>query len=89
MHLTRERLVEYLVDQHDIPINELSDETPLFTSHLLDSFAMVDLILLIENEEGIRVSATEVSLENMDTIGRILRYAEAKVSKSALARSIS
>jgi acyl carrier protein len=83
MRLTHETLVNYFVDHHDITADELTNDTTLFTSSLLDSFAMVDLILFIEKEAGIRIAAAEVTLDNVDTIGSILRFVETKLSNAA------
>lgn len=66
------------------PVAELDDETPLFSSGLIDSFALVDLILLIERECRIRVGPTEVTLDNLDSIARILRFAGNRVEAQRL-----
>jgi acyl carrier protein len=80
MPLTRERIVEYLVASHDLDRGELDDEAALFSSHALDSFAMVDLMVFVEKEAGIRIRASEVTLDNLDSIAKILRFAEARAA---------
>lgn len=55
---------------------EATAETPLFSSGTLDSIAMLNLITLIEMEAGIEIRADEVTLDNFDTVSRILRFAE-------------
>jgi acyl carrier protein len=75
--LTRERLVQYFQEQQGIHPSELGDEAALFSSGLLDSFSMVDLIVFVEDAAGIKVRPAEVTLENFDSIGRILAYANA------------
>jgi acyl carrier protein len=73
--LTRERLVQYFQEQQGIHPSELGDEAALFSSGLLDSFSMVDLIVFIEDAAGIKARPVEVTLSNFDSIGRILPYA--------------
>jgi acyl carrier protein len=51
-------------------------ETPLFSSGLLDSVAMLNLIMFIEQQTGIEVRSEDVTLENFDTSSRILFYAQ-------------
>ena len=63
----------------------LADETPLFSSNLLDSFSMVDLIMFIEKESGVRLDPTDVSLDNLDSIDRILRFVDVRRSRGVMA----
>jgi acyl carrier protein len=79
MPLTRELLVDFVNQRAGSPVVDLDDDTALFSSNLIDSFTMVDLITLIERHCGIRVAATDVSLDNLDSIGRILRFVNSRV----------
>jgi acyl carrier protein len=76
--LNRARLVEFLVTQLGLAADELQDDTPLFTGGLLDSFSMVDLIQFLEQESGLQMSETEVNLENLDSVRRILGHAASR-----------
>lgn len=77
MALERQKLVDYLNNNLGVDIEELDDETPLFSSGLLDSFTMVDVIMFIEREGGVKLNPTEVNLDNLDTVGRILHFVNA------------
>ena len=74
MALGPESLRTYLHDRMGLNLADLQDETPLFSSNLLDSFSMVDLIMFIEAEAGIRVQPANVTLDNFDSIARILSF---------------
>lgn len=78
MALTRQSLTRYLVEKQGVDAHALAEEPLLFTSGLLDSFTMVDLILFIEEEGGFKMRAAEVNLDNLDSITRILAYADAR-----------
>lgn len=79
MALTREGLIDYLQLKQGVDPSQIeSDDTELFSSGLLDSFSMVDLILFIETEGRFKMNPTEVNLDNLDTVGRILAFAAAK-----------
>ena len=81
MAVTREQLVEFLEDQGlDIVEDNVADDTQLFSSNLLDSFKMVELIMLVEKACGIRVGPAELTLENFDTIESIMSFANSKGS---------
>ncbi len=56
----------------DAPI---SDDDLLFTSGLLDSVAMMNLITFIEQKTGSDVRPADVTLDNFDTLTRIAAYA--------------
>ena len=86
MSMTRENLLQYLEERMGLDPSVLGNDTPLFTGGLLDSFSMVDVILFIESETESRMKATDVRLDNLDSIGRILAYADA-ISEDAEAGS--
>jgi acyl carrier protein len=72
--MNSESLKTYLGERMGLDKATLADETPLFSSNLLDSFSMVDLIMFIEKESAVRLDPTDVSLDNLDSIERILRF---------------
>lgn len=83
MPLTRERIIEYLATSHELDPSEFEDDAALFSSHALDSFAMVDLIAFVEKEAGIRIRASEVTLDNLDSVAKILRFAQDRAAAAA------
>lgn len=53
----------------------LTDDTPIFSSGMLDSFNMIELVSQFEKLAGKKVRALDVSPENFDTIGRMAALA--------------
>ena len=45
--------------------------TSLFLSGVLDSFALVDFVTLLESECGIKVADAQLRPENFDTIAKV------------------
>lgn len=80
MPIGRDTLVEYMVEHFQVREEDLADGKLLFSSGLLDSFFLVDLVVFIEKEAGIRVGATEVTLDNMDSIERILGFVDKRAT---------
>jgi acyl carrier protein len=74
--LTGDSLIEFLEADLGVDVTDVDAETPLFSSQLVDSFALVNLMMFLERESGIRIAPADVNLDNMDTIGRMLRYVE-------------
>ena len=50
------------------PKLELEPSEPLISSGLLDSFNLVDLALIIEEEYGVRIEDFELNADTFDTI---------------------
>ena len=75
MSLTKDDLIAYLSDALDTD-DDLDTDTALFTSGLLDSVLMQELIMFFEEKTGAMVPAEAVTLENFDTPGAIVAYAE-------------
>jgi D-alanine--poly(phosphoribitol) ligase subunit 2 len=73
MALTQEMLFKFLAGDLDVE-DEVKDDTLLFSTSLIDSFQMMSLIEYIEKNSGIRVPPTDVTLENLDSVSRILAY---------------
>jgi len=61
----------------------LGDDTPLRTSGLLDSMALLRLVGFVEEKFGIEVSAYEAGIENFDRIDDIAAFVLRKRSAKA------
>ncbi|WEK03710.1 MAG: acyl carrier protein [Candidatus Devosia phytovorans] len=71
---TADELRDYL--QTELSIEQaLDDDTELFSTGLLDSVSMMSVIMFIEQRSGGEVRPADVTLDNFDTIGRIVAYA--------------
>lgn len=67
-------LFAFLETDLGVDTDGLTVDTPLFSSQIVDSFALVTLMTFLEREAGIRIAPADVNLDNMDTIGRMLAY---------------
>ena len=65
-----------LIEDDDVEINE---ETSLFREQLLDSLNLLSLIAFIEKQFQIKISPSEVSIDNIDTINNIAAFVERKL----------
>jgi acyl carrier protein len=80
MSITRQFLVDRLESQFGLDAAELSDQTPLFSTGMLDSFSVAELLVFLEEKGNFRVEATEVTLDNLDSIARILAFSQSKTA---------
>jgi acyl carrier protein len=74
MSITADDLKTYFSDELGVDTDDLADDTPLFSSGIIDSFALVSLITHIEARCKFRMSPADVNLDNMDSIDRILVF---------------
>ena len=65
---------DFLVNELAVDGSNLSSDAALFSSGLIDSFALVTLLTFVETESGLMISPEDVNLENFDSIDRILDF---------------
>ena len=83
MLITRDLLLEYLADNYSLDVQEIDDTTELFSSGLLDSFSVADLLIFLEENGNFVVEPYEVVLDNIDSVSKILTFAMRKVEEVA------
>ena len=74
---TRESLVAFLAQNFSLEPSEIGDRDPLFSSGILDSFSMVQLVMFVEETAGLRLNPDDVTLDHFDTIESILGFLKA------------
>ena len=75
-----ERISEYLLAEFlpgEDPA-ELTQQTPLVTTGVLDSIATLRMVAFLEKEFGVRIEAHEADAENLNTIADMVRLVESK-----------
>jgi acyl carrier protein len=72
--ITRDELVEFFETELGVELEDLGDDDPLFSSGVIDSFALVTLMMHLERTGGVRIDPTDVTLDNLDTLNRILAF---------------
>ena len=74
MPLSLDQLKQFLEDELGVDVVDITEDTPLFSSGIVDSFALVSLMTFVESEADITISPSDVNLDNFDSMSRILRY---------------
>lgn len=74
--LNEEAIFEFLETELGIDVGSLDTDTLLFSSGAVDSFALVNLMMFLEREGGFRISPADVTLDNLDSVNRMLAFAE-------------
>jgi acyl carrier protein len=77
----REQIIQYIYDEYvEDDSMEITDDTPLISSGLVDSFSMVSLKMFLEEEYEIKMTDEEASTEAFDTVARILDLVKRKLA---------
>jgi len=71
---TVEEICSLVATTFSLQADSVSEETSLFSTGLLDSFHLVELIAVLEKRSGRRIRAGDVNLENLDTPRRIAAF---------------
>ncbi len=74
--LTRQDLIGFLENHAREDLSEVRDDTELFSTGLVDSFAMIELLMFLEKYTGTRLGPEDIDLDNLDSIGRIIKYVD-------------
>lgn len=75
-------LITFICEDAGLEAGDFSDDTELFSGGFIDSFTMASLLEFIEENAGVEVAQSDVTLENFDTISRIVAFVErAKLSQ--------
>jgi acyl carrier protein len=69
----KERIRQFIITKHlkGSPRAAVQDNTRLQSSGILDSLAIVMVVIFVEEEFGIEVSAVELTVDNFDSIDAI------------------
>lgn len=74
MDLNHDILIDYLATTLNVDTSGIEADTALFSSGHIDSFSMIDLIGFIETACNTTLKPNEITLDNLDSIGRILTF---------------
>lgn len=72
--ISQDELLEFFEDDLGVDIDGIEPETLIFSTGIIDSFALVTLMTFLEKTGGFRINPADVNLDNMDSIARILDY---------------
>ena len=78
MPLTKEDVLTILRDSLYLDTSAVTESTPLFSSNLIDSFSLASLLSELETRAGFRIEPLDISLDNLDSIERILRFVSSR-----------
>ncbi|EPY2279079.1 D-alanine--poly(phosphoribitol) ligase subunit DltC [Clostridium sporogenes] len=76
-----DKILEILIDV--CGTDEVKDDMDLnlFDNELLDSLGLIELILAIEEQVGIKIEPTEITREEFDSPNKIIKHIKLELAK--------
>ena len=74
----KELICDFIVKSFHIDKEEIQYNVPLISSGIIDSVQMLELVAFVEKEFGITVDLDDTSLENFDTIDKLVDFIKRK-----------
>jgi acyl carrier protein len=73
--LSRQDLVAFFQERFSLDVSVMADDDALFSSGLLDSLSIVEVVAFLEERTGTTLLPDDLSFDNFDSVARILRFA--------------
>jgi acyl carrier protein len=61
------------------PDKKIKNDEPLITSGLIDSFHLVDLALMVEDEFGVHIDDTELNSDSFDNLDQLAKLIHSRL----------
>jgi acyl carrier protein len=71
---TEQKLRQFIMDNFFLDESELLGDASLTRSGIIDSTGVMEVLLFLEEQFGIKVPDNEITPENLDTIDNLVRY---------------
>ena len=69
-------IIEFFQDELGLDTDDIAPDTLLFTDSIVDSFALVSILMFLEGQAKIEINPRDVNLDNFDSIERMIAYVE-------------
>ena len=76
MSEARLKIRQFLQDNIEVDIGTIKDTEELFTSGLVDSFALIELLGFMESELNFSVNFADMTVDDFDTIAALVKLVE-------------
>jgi acyl carrier protein len=63
-----EKIREYIAQNLGIDLSGVSNDEALFSSGIIDSFALIELLAFLENDLGVEIDIADIDIDQLDTI---------------------
>lgn len=78
--MNKDDIFRFLSQQFAIDTKTIALDTGLFSEGFLDSFSITDLIIFLESHASIQIAPDEVTLDNLDSVHKIIAFTKSKIA---------
>ena len=75
-----EEIILFINDELLDEPEDIGEETSLFQDRILDSLNLVMLIGFLEEKFEIKIKTSEVSIDNLDTVAKMIAFIKKKIN---------
>ena len=72
----RTKIKKFLQESLEVDMSSVTDSEELFTSGLIDSFALIELLGFMESELNFTVDFADMMVDDFDTIDALVKLVE-------------
>lgn len=65
------KIREFLKNELGIDVGKLGDDDLLFTSGLIDSFSLIEMLAFMESEFECKIDVTDLNIDELDSISAL------------------
>ena len=76
MSTSHEKIRFFLTQNLGLNLADINDDSPLFTSGIVDSFALFELLSYLESEFKCKIDIADLNIDDVDTISGIASLAK-------------
>lgn len=76
MSKAQEKIRHFLTQNLGLDLAGIKDDSPLFTSGVVDSFALFELLSYLETEFNCKIDIADLNINDLDTISGIAGLAK-------------
>jgi len=76
MSAAQEKIRSFLTRNLGLNLAGINDDSPLFTSGIVDSFALFELLSFLESEFNCKIDIADLNINDLDTISGISSLAK-------------
>lgn len=73
--ISHDDVMTFLDEDLGVDTGDIEHSTLLFSSGLVDSFSLVNIMMFLETNGNFKISAADVNLDNFDSVDRIVAFA--------------
>jgi acyl carrier protein len=67
------KIKSFLSTDLGIDVSGIGDDSPLFTSGVIDSFALIELLAFLESDLNVEIDIADLDIEKLDTVNSIVK----------------